>query len=136
MSIREECPFVDELIEAGLLEEGVPVWVDLPDRWLGEHQQRRDAAVAESEKYKSATLMRFAQALASLDEWSLPGLGSNVENWDFTKLDLHLIIWVIGVVDVSYNQLYFIEKKLSPPSANGLTDKAATTTDGNLEEKA
>lgn len=136
MSIRKECPFVDELVEAGLLEPGISVWVDLPDRWLGEHQQRRDKAMAESEKYNSPTLTRFAQALASLDEWSLPGLGGNVENWDFAKMDLHLIIWVIGVVDVSYNQLYFIEKKSLPPSANGLTDKAATTTDGNLEEIA
>jgi hypothetical protein len=133
MSIREECPFIEELVEAELLEEGTPVWVDLPDRWLGEHQQRRDSALAESEKYKSPTLTRFAQSIACLDEWELPGMGGNPENWDFAKMDLHLIIWVIGVVEASYNQLYFIEKKLSPPSPNGATEEAETTTDGSSE---
>ena len=133
MSIREECPFVDELIEAELLEPGIPVWVDLPDRWLGDHQQRRDRAFAESEKYNSPTLTRFAQSLASLDNWSLPGLSGNAETWDFTQLDLRLMIWVIGAVEGPYNRLFIIPKKSSPPSVNGSTEKAAIT-GGSSEE--
>lgn len=136
MSIRKYFPFTDALIETGDLEKGVTVWIDLPDRFKGLHQQNRDEARSEAEKYNSPTLTLFAQSLLCLDDMSLPGLHGKMENWDFTKLDLQIIIWVNSEVQSAYEALYNIPKNYSPPSANGLTEKAATTTDGNLEETA
>lgn len=137
MSIREECPIEDEindaLIEAGVIEKPMHIYIDLPDRWFGVHQDRRDAALLQAEKYGGDTLKLFAMSLASLDNWSLPGLAGNPEQWDFLKLDLRLIFWVNNMVQAAYFEMRVIPKKSLPPSANGSTAEAVTSTDGSSE---
>lgn len=133
MSRRLHFPFVDALVEDGQIEEGTPVWIDLPSRFMGQHQADRDGAVELSTKYNSPTLTRFAMSLLCLDSYSLPGLHGKMENWDFTKLDLQVILWVNQEVQDVYEALYIIPKNYSPPSPNGLTEKAAMTTGGSSE---
>ena len=91
-------------------------FVVLPDVWLGRHAQRRDQAVEAAHKYNSGTLTQFAVAMALLEDWSLPGLPGNVELWDFTKLDLHLIVWVTETVLGDFAEAFTIPKAYSSPS--------------------
>ncbi len=91
-------------------------WVEFPDVWLGKHAARRDQAIKAAEKYNSQTVTNFAAALAILDEWSLPGLNGNPENWDFLTLDLRLLAWVPAVVFPSFGACFEVPKNSLPPS--------------------
>jgi len=80
------CPF---------LEDGS--FIGLPDRWLGKHAARRDATLEllrTREKKYGDTFTRFSIAMALLEEWSLPGLMGNPEQWDLERIDLTVIAWV------------------------------------------
>jgi len=80
---RKECPFIDG------------AWIQLPPRWLGVHAARRDRALEQArEKKLGDTLSGFAVAMALLEEWSLPGLMGNPEQWDYELIDLNLIAWI------------------------------------------
>ena len=136
MSNRVHFPFIDALVEADVIEEGTPVWIDLPTRFTGMHQQNRDDARESAAKYNSPQLILFSMSLLSLDDWLLPGVVGNPDNWDFTKLDLQIIYWVNQEVQAAFDTMAIIPKNYSPPSPNGATEKAATITDGNSETTA
>jgi hypothetical protein len=131
---RRHFPFVDALVEADVLPEGTPVWIELPNRFTGLHQQRRDEAIEAASKYNSVQLTLFSMSLASLDDWSLPGLVGKVEDWDFTKLDLQIIYWVNQEVQSAFEVMQIIPKNYSPPSPNGATEEAAMMTTGGDSE--
>ena len=126
MARRKECPW----------PEFKDSWIDLPDKWYGEHAERRDsAAAAAKEKGLGVTLTDFAISMAVLDDWNLPGLNGNPEKWDFNSLDLELIIWVNNTTLLDYMKCWAIPKNSLPPSPNGLTEEAAETeAPGTLEE--
>jgi len=59
------------------------------------HATRRDRALEQArEKKLGDTLSGFAVAMALLEEWSLPGMMGNPEQWDYEQLDLSLIAWI------------------------------------------
>ena len=82
---RIDCPFING------------AFIGLPDKWLGSHAARRDATLEllrTREKKYGDTFTRFSIAMALLEEWSLPGLMGNPEQWDLERIDLTVIAWV------------------------------------------
>ena len=109
-------------------------WVKLPDRWIGDHANRRDVALAKAtEAGLGQTLSNFSVAMALLDNWRLPGIEGNPEKWDFSQLDWGLIAWVIEVVVNPFLARYELAQRYSILSLNGLAKavkmKAPTSSD-------
>lgn len=99
MGRKIDCPFV----------EGA--YIVLPDEWLGEHVQRRDQARKNAEKLDSPTLETFAVSMALLEDWhGLPGLEGNPDKWDFAKVKIQVIAWVLGVVMSDFNAAWEVPK--------------------------
>lgn len=102
-------------------DTGEPVYfIGLPDYWLGRHAQREAEA---REKLKDAGLpgivSNFAICMALLDDWNLPGLGSNPEAWDMGVIRLDVMIWVSFYVTNSYNRASNVPKDYWLPSQDG-----------------
>jgi hypothetical protein len=122
MSRRIECP----------LPQYPDAWIDLPDAWLGEHVQRRDQALEAAQKYGSDYITRFSIAIALLDDWKLPGLEGNPEKWDFLKVELQIIAWVVLEVLNDFGKCFIVPKALSsPPPVEEKTQAAG----GSLAKK-
>lgn len=119
----------------GVDENGRPLhYITLPDEWLGVHANRRDKALEQSiEKGNGGTVTNFAIAMSLLDDWNLPGLQGNPENWDFGKVKLSLIGWVNTAVLPDYTKCFVVPKNSFAPLPNGQTAQATTETDGNSE---
>jgi hypothetical protein len=112
-----DCPFL----------EGA--FIALPDQWLGRDAARRDRAIeAGEEKKLTRTLLNFAVAMALLEDWNLPGLTGNPEQWDYERIDLQLIAWVSSVVNNDFLSLLLSPATYSPRSGNGPVTSAATKT--------
>lgn len=103
MSRRFTCPIPD-LADAGY-------FIELPDRWLGAHLIRYQEA---NEKLAGGTLpallASFARHAALLDDWNLPGVNGNPENWDLAKADLQVVSWVNEVVNADFSQAFIVPK--------------------------
>lgn len=100
MSRRIDCPF----------SQYPDAWLDLPDKWLGEHVQRRDQAIDAAQKYNSEYITRFAVAISLLDDWKLPGLEGNPDKWDFLKVELPIIAWVVLEVLNDFGKSFIVPK--------------------------
>ncbi len=109
MSRRLDCP----------LPSFEDTYIELPDRWFGEHAQRRDEVLQKMGDKYGETLRAFGVALALLDDWNLPGLSGNPDKWNFNELDLSLIAWVSGSVLGDFGKCWTIPKESPPPSKNG-----------------
>lgn len=83
-------------------------WVELPDVWKGLHAERRDDAVRQSQT--GSTLTQFGVSLAIADDWKLPGLNGNPDQWDFEELDLAIIAWVNQVTAVDFAKSFIVPK--------------------------
>lgn len=96
-------------------------WIDLPDRWYGEHASKRDIAAAKaSEEKLPDTLRTFAVALALLDDWGgIEGLEGNPEKWNLEKVPWETIAWVSGIVWGEIAVLLQVPKNFSEPSPTG-----------------
>lgn len=107
--------------------DGEAAWVEIPDRWLGLHAERREQA---AEKAKDGGLVgllaQFAQAMALLDDWSVPGLTGNPEKWDFHALDLRILPWVVEVALTDFYRCFQVPKNSLEPSPAGLRAAAQT----------
>lgn len=132
MPVREHCPW------DGFKE----YWIEFPadDEWFGWHAQRRDEAtrkfsLMQDGKYEE-TLTTFAVALALCDDWHLPGLSGNPENWDHNKVNLPVLTWVTLTVMNEYNKWWEIPKALSSPSPDGLTATEETSQPGTSTTEA
>jgi len=102
-------------------------YIVLPDIWLGKHVQRRDDAINKAtDQNLGETLTDFAVAMALLDDWQIPALPGNVDNWDFQKLDLRLIAWIRQTVLVDFNKCFIIPKVLSSPLQDGQMERDQT----------
>ena len=97
-------------------------WIALPDVWLGIHAQRRDEAIQALPDNTGRTLTEFAVALALLDDWNIPGLAGNPENWDFKSIDLQIIAWVNAVVPPDFLKCFIVPKAL--PDLSGSQEMA------------
>ena len=103
-----DCPFI----------EGA--FIGLPDKWIGAHAARRDRALEQArEKKLGDTLSSFAVAMALLEEWSLPGMMGNPEQWDYEQLDLSLIAWVRKGVMADFLACLLAPETYSKQSGNG-----------------
>jgi len=110
MSKRVKCPLVGHKKR----------WIELPDKWLGKHAQRHDEAFRTAQEAELGDVLgTFAVAIALLDNWNLPGLEGNPEQWDFTEIDLHVIGWVITETLPSYRDCWNVPKVSSSPSLGG-----------------
>jgi hypothetical protein len=116
MSRKIDCPFI----------EGA--FISLPDEWLGKHAARRDEAISQSrEKKLPDSLARFASAMALLDDWSLPGLTGNPENWDLLCVPLNIIGWVSLEVLGDFFGCLNSPASYSPRSGNGREETTIPT---------
>jgi hypothetical protein len=105
--MRIDCPF----------PEWNGVWIELPDKWLGAHANKRDEALEAAQKARLRnTQLDFAVALSLLENWHIPHLGGNPQEWDFAKLNLELIAWIAATVLASYQACFVIPKKNWRPS--------------------
>lgn len=84
-------------------------YIEYPDEWLGKHARRHDEAIAKS-KDLPATWREFTAAMALLDDWSLPGLPKNPENWDFDAVSLPVMAWVKNTVLTDYYKCFQVPK--------------------------
>lgn len=94
-------------------KQGNPVyWIQLPDRWLGAHADRKDEAVAKaSEAELGNTLTTFAACLSLLDSWNLPGLpNGQIDGEGIRNLDLTVIGWVNRTVWPDYQSCFAVPK--------------------------
>ena len=110
MSRRIPCPWPDY----------PEAWIDLPDKWLGDHANRRDEAADKAGEIElRGTLQDFAVSMALLDDWNLPGLTGNPDNWDFEQVDLQIITWVVTATIFDFMKCWAIPKNSLSPSPNG-----------------
>lgn len=107
MARRLECPLKD-------YPDG---WIELPDKWLGEHANIRDEAVEKlvdipKEKRPKPTAQNWIVALALLEDWGgIEAMNGNPDKWDYGKIDLNLIGWISETVLGDFNQCFVIKKK-------------------------
>ena len=95
-------------------------YILLPEKWLGKHAARRDEAIEQCHNKKMGeTLTRFAVAMVLLDDWNLPGLTGNPEQWDFERIDLTLIAWVTNAVLPDFFECLAFPATYSKPSGSG-----------------
>lgn len=88
-------------------------FVVLPEKWLVRHSLRRDEALEKAGgKLGDTDGIKFAISMAILDDWNLPGLGGNPENWNFEEFDLEIARWVNSIVYDSFAGCWYIKKKL------------------------
>lgn len=97
------------------------VWIGLPDVWLGKHILRRDQTMVKirESKQESALFLRFAVAMALLEDWKLPGLGGNPETWNFEELNLSVMLWVADTALADFGAALLVPKAPSTPSQAG-----------------
>lgn len=100
MGRQIDCPF----------EEHKGSFIVLPDQWQGRHLQRRDQAIEKSLPYDSQILTELSICLAILDDWSIPGLTGNPENWDFLQLDAKIINWIREATISDFAECFKIPK--------------------------
>jgi hypothetical protein len=88
MARRIDCPFIPG------------AWIEIPDRWLGAHIDRRDEAGEKARELKlRPTAANFAVAIALMDDWhGLPGMDGKPDRWKFAEIDAGLIAWINGQV--------------------------------------
>jgi hypothetical protein len=126
MSRRFDCPWDDY----------PGAYIELPDSWLGEHAARRDTArEAANEADLPSTFVDFSVCMALLDDWQLPGLTGNPDNWDFNQLDLRIINWVTQVTLVDFSKCWVIPKNSLSPSPNGSTETETIEAPGDMTAK-
>ena len=86
-------------------------FVTRPARWLGRHSIRRDEVVEKaSGNLGSSDVLKFAMSMALLDDWHLPGLHGNPEKWDFSEMDLEVILWVNREIFDKFQACYAVKK--------------------------
>jgi hypothetical protein len=117
------------------LPEYQGAFIELPERWLGAHAQRRDTAVETAEAHQlGMTLTNFAVSMAILEDWSLPGLAGNPARWDFKQIDLRLIAWVNEQTLTDFAACFIVPKNSWPPSPSGAAAaEAAANVPGDSE---
>jgi hypothetical protein len=96
-------------------------WIGLPDEWLGRHILRRDQALAKirESKQESELFIRFSISMALMEDWKLPGLGGNPEQWDLEQVNLTVMLWVSEAVLSDFGTALLVPKARSAPSQTG-----------------
>ena len=86
--------------------------VIVPKHWLGEHCQKRDAALLVSKEYKSAELVNLCISLMIADGFeNIPGIeGDDPAKWNLGKTPLKIITWLSAVVNGSFSSDYEVPK--------------------------
>ena len=86
--------------------------VIVPKHWLGEHCQKRDAALLVSKEYKSAELVNLCISLMIADGFeNIPGIeGDDPAKWNLGKTPLKIITWLSDVVNGSFSSDYDVPK--------------------------
>jgi len=86
--------------------------VIVPKHWLGEHCQKRDAALLVSKEYKSAELVNLCISLMIADGFeNIPGIeGDDPAKWNLGKTPLKIITWLSDVVNGSFSSDYEVPK--------------------------
>ena len=112
-------------------------YITMPDEWLGKHARRHDEA-ADKSKGLPSTWRDFTVAMALLDDWHLPGLPKNPEQWEIEIVSLPVMAWVKMTVLASYYACFDIAKNSWPPLLNHSTAAAETLTEaaGDLTTSA
>ena len=108
------CP----LPEYGRKNEETDEWesdyfIAVPAKWRISHQVLRDEVIEKWDGELGQTDgIKFAISMAVADDWNLPGLGGNPENWDFSGFDLEIARWVNSVVHDSLAGCWYVKKNL------------------------
>lgn len=106
-------------------ESGPVYWVALPDKWLGLHSVKRQAAYDALQKrgVTDQTIVNFAIAIALLDDWALPGVSGNRDAWDLEQIGLPVMGWVSDTVLTEFLACFDVKKNYSPVLRHGWTKK-------------
>lgn len=93
-------------------EDGSPVyWVAIPDEWLGKHAIKHDRALtAASEAGQTGTMLQLSIVAAILEDWHMPGMNGNTDNWKFEDMRLSVIGWLTNAVLSDYNKCFEVKK--------------------------
>lgn len=136
MGKRISCP-IPEYDTAD--KQGNPVyWVELPERWDGEHASRYDDAIATTrDSGLGDTLRTFIAALALCDAWNLPEMSMQaVESKEVGQVPLEVIVWVNQVVVInSYRLSSTCPKGYSVPFSVLARIAETENSDGESSEK-
>ncbi len=95
-----------------LLPQYPNAWVDLPDEWLGEHLQKRDAAVRAASRFNDGRITIAAISLCLADDWGgILGLeGKNPAKWDFSRMPIVLMVWLEHEVFDDFSKAFTVPK--------------------------
>lgn len=87
-------------------------FVAIPAVWRGKHLEKKDAAIAAavSAGY-TGDLLDFIVSLALLEDWSMPGLTGNRDQWDIREMTAEAIYFVISAVMPSLQAARRVKKK-------------------------
>lgn len=107
------CPLPEYGEETESGEWASDYFVVVPDRWLVRHAVRRDEVLDKwGDELGNTDGLKFAISMALADDWNLPGLGGNPENWDFSEFDLEIARWVNSVIFDSFAACWYVKKNL------------------------
>lgn len=109
--------------------ENEQAFIELPDRWQGEHLLRYQEAGSKLENSPlPAMLANFARHIALLENWQLDGMTGHPEKWDFKHADLRQVLWVNTLVSADFNKCFVVPKDWLSPSQNGQAEMTETAT--------
>lgn len=95
------------------------MWIAPPAKWTGRDAERYAAALKGTESYQSAALTNFTIAMAIAEDWNIPALSGNPDSWNFSDLDLPLVVWAGTMITADYLSCFEIPKNFYAPSPNG-----------------
>jgi hypothetical protein len=94
------------------------VTITIPDEWLGRHAMRHEQA-QDSGKEMPAILRDFAVVMALLDDWNIPHMPANPDEWDIEKVPIRVMVWAREVVFKSFYKAFEVPKNSSAPLPDG-----------------
>jgi hypothetical protein len=91
-------------------------FVVLPREWLGRHAILKDEAIVKTTKFNSVDITNLSVCLAIVDDFgNIPGLDkvSDPESWDFNKVPIPILSWIIDTVLGDMQAAYHVPKASS-----------------------
>ncbi|MCP5016872.1 MAG: hypothetical protein GY938_16630 [Ketobacter sp.] len=104
---------------SGFKENGDPVhYIVLPPKWKGEHKEILEIAIDAAAKTNS-TYRQFAISVTLLENWDMPFMTGNPQNWNYAQFDLNVLEFVEQIVTADYSATKDVKKNYSNPFLSG-----------------
>lgn len=94
------------------LDDFPDAFVVIPERWLGEHCERRDDGIKAAQDCKVVELANLSISLFLADSFGgIPGIeNDDPTEWELGKVPLEIMIWLTRVVNDSFSACYNVPK--------------------------